>query len=92
MDYYQKHSHLFFQCSVEDAQEKYEFLNEDIAAHTVNILGVCVVEIPIDKFDCDRSTFEMGGQTSVATEKPIIIFVQNEAILNRLMDQKSSGN
>ena len=80
MDSYQKNSHLFFRCSVEDAQEKYKFSEEDIAAHTVNIQETCVVEIPIDKFDFDRSTFQMGGHTSVATEKPYIIFVQDEAI------------
>ena len=77
---YQKRSHLFFRCSVENARNKYKFSDEDIDTYLVTVGDVSCVEIPIDKFDFDRNEIEFGGDHSITVERPIIIFVQDEAI------------
>ena len=77
---YQKRSHLFFRCSVENARNKYKFSDEDIDTYLVTVGDVSCVEIPIDKFDFDRNEIKFGGDHSITVERPIIIFVQDEAI------------
>ena len=56
------------------------FSEEDIQAFVLPQENCDVVEIPIDKFDFDRNSMQYGGQTSCLVEKPIIMFVQDEAI------------
>ena len=92
MDSYQKNSHLFFQCSVEDAQEKHKFFEEDIAAHTVNIQETCVVEIPIDKFDFAGPHFKWVVTHPWQQKSHTLFSCKMKQVLNPLMAQKSFGN